>query len=36
MVDLIAPKHLFVVLLIVLLVVVVVRLKRTLRRGSDD
>ncbi len=36
MVDLIAPKHLFVVLVIVLLVAVVVRLKRTLRRGSDD
>ena len=36
MVDLIAPKHLLVVLVIVLLVVVTVRIKRTLRRDSDD
>lgn len=36
MVDLFAPKHALVVLFIVLLVVVAVRLKRTLRRDSDD
>jgi hypothetical protein len=34
--DLFAPKHLLVVALVVLVVITVVRLRRTLRRESDD